>query len=231
MKRHHLQSHLLVQDDVVSQVHIAKGGWGQLVVVDWTGNTYFNHHHDHWHNHYLRTCPPQADTVERTQQKILLCTFDLYFSSKYQKYLSVKIKHISLWKNAYCQQRKCIDGNVNEKDVMRWKTTNHEEDLIIVVLITITISSSLSPVAGNSATIKLARICPSLEKISCLPKTDLLNWILVFFSFTRWYLLHAALKIDQIQQVLYLYCVFRGQTSTLGTSLLWIPKPFLVLKW
>ena len=34
VKYHHLQSHLLVQDDVVGQLHIAKGGWGQLEVAD-----------------------------------------------------------------------------------------------------------------------------------------------------------------------------------------------------
>ena len=39
MKRHHLQSHLLVQNDVVGQDHFAKGplaksGWSQLVVAD-----------------------------------------------------------------------------------------------------------------------------------------------------------------------------------------------------
>ena len=38
-KCHHLQSHLLVQYDVVGQDHfaegpLAKGGWGQLVVAD-----------------------------------------------------------------------------------------------------------------------------------------------------------------------------------------------------
>ena len=54
--------------------------------------------------------------------------------------------------------------------------------------------NALSPVAWNSKSIKFAWICPSLEKISCLPKNDLFNWILVFVSFTLWYLLHAALK-------------------------------------
>ena len=39
VKCHHLQSHLLVQNDVVGQDHfaegpLAKGGWGQLVVAD-----------------------------------------------------------------------------------------------------------------------------------------------------------------------------------------------------
>ena len=39
VKRHHLQSHLLVQYDVVGQDHFAEGplskdGWGQLVVAD-----------------------------------------------------------------------------------------------------------------------------------------------------------------------------------------------------
>ena len=34
VKRHHLQSHLLVQNDVVGQVTFAKGGWGQLAAVD-----------------------------------------------------------------------------------------------------------------------------------------------------------------------------------------------------
>ena len=39
VKRHHLQSHLLVQNDVVGQDHfaegpLAKGGWGQLVVAN-----------------------------------------------------------------------------------------------------------------------------------------------------------------------------------------------------
>ena len=34
VKYHHLQSHLLVQNDVIGQLHIAKGGWGQLVVAD-----------------------------------------------------------------------------------------------------------------------------------------------------------------------------------------------------
>ena len=36
VKCHHLQSHLLVQIDVVGQVHVATGplGWGQLVVAD-----------------------------------------------------------------------------------------------------------------------------------------------------------------------------------------------------
>ena len=39
VKRHHLHSHLLVQNDVVGQDHfakrsLAKGGWGQLVVAN-----------------------------------------------------------------------------------------------------------------------------------------------------------------------------------------------------
>ena len=39
VKCHHLQSHLLVQNDVVGKDHfaegpLAKGGWGQLVVAD-----------------------------------------------------------------------------------------------------------------------------------------------------------------------------------------------------
>ena len=36
VKCHHLQSHLLVQIDVVGQVHVATGplGWGQLVVAN-----------------------------------------------------------------------------------------------------------------------------------------------------------------------------------------------------
>ena len=43
VKRHHLQSYLLVQNDVVGQDHfakgpLAKGGWGQLVVANRTGN-------------------------------------------------------------------------------------------------------------------------------------------------------------------------------------------------
>ena len=43
VKCHHLQSHLLVQNDVVGQDHfakgpLAKGGWGQLVVANRTGN-------------------------------------------------------------------------------------------------------------------------------------------------------------------------------------------------
>ena len=37
VKRHHLWSHLLVQNDVVGQEHVskwAKGDWGQLVVAN-----------------------------------------------------------------------------------------------------------------------------------------------------------------------------------------------------
>ena len=34
VKCHHLQSHLLVQNDVVGQVTFSKGGRGQLAVVD-----------------------------------------------------------------------------------------------------------------------------------------------------------------------------------------------------
>ena len=72
VKCHHLQGHLLVQNDVVSQVHIAKGGWGQLVVTDWTGKIisksfhgHRNHHNtNHCHNLYLRTRPPREDTAE-----------------------------------------------------------------------------------------------------------------------------------------------------------------------
>ena len=46
MNCHHLQSHLLVQDDVADQDHfaeglLAKGGWGQLVVAVQTGKVIF----------------------------------------------------------------------------------------------------------------------------------------------------------------------------------------------
>ena len=37
VKRHHLWSHLIVQNDVVGQEHVskwAKGDWGQLVVAN-----------------------------------------------------------------------------------------------------------------------------------------------------------------------------------------------------
>ena len=56
VKRHHLWSHLLVQNDVVvvGQGHIskwAKGDWGQLVVAYWTEKSSFNHCHDRLNQH------------------------------------------------------------------------------------------------------------------------------------------------------------------------------------
>ena len=49
VKRHHLWSHLLVQNDVIRQGHVSKwekGDWGQLVVANWTEKSPFNHCHN-----------------------------------------------------------------------------------------------------------------------------------------------------------------------------------------